>query len=336
MASFLGIDIAKNSLATHLVIDGSRKSKSFKNDQEGFSKLIEWLDAGHVADLRVCMEATSRYHRGVATALYEAGYTVHVANPWSVKQFARALFKRTKTDKSDAEVIAKYCEANINPHPWAPLPPEREELVQLVRHRDRLKKQRVALKNQLDIEDMQAVRASIQRELAFLNEEIKAAKDGVKAHIRAHPELKEHDANLRSIPGIGQETAPLILAELGNFERFDDQRQVAAYAGLTPQACESGSSLKGEPRLCRLGNMRLRTGLYVPAVVVFRMRKLFAPLVNRLLREGRRKMTIIVAIMRKLLCLAYGVLRSRKPYDPDFEARRRRPVAIAPQAEAVC
>jgi len=322
MPSFLGIDVAKKSLSTHLVIDGVGKPKSFTNNRAGFSKLICWLAKRDVTDLRVCMEATSTYHRGVATALYEAGYTVHVANPWSVKQFAKALLKRGKTDKIDAEVIARYSEANINQHPWAPLCQERQALVQLVRHRERLKKQSTALQNELDIEEHEAVRASLERQQVFVREEIDVTKRAIRAHLGAHRDLKEHDANLRSIPGIGEETSSLILAELGRFERFSDQRQVAAYAGLTPAARQSGSSVDGEARLCRLGNMRLRNGLYLPAVVVFRTRKLFGSLISRLLDEGRSKMTIIVAIMRKLLCLAYGVLRSGKPYDPEWEARR--------------
>lgn len=124
MTSILGIDVAKDSLAVHLVQGKATRAKSFLNCPDGHRKLCRWLQDQDVTKLHVCLEATNVYHLGVATALSLAGYTVYVANPWSVKQYARAIMKRSKTDPVDAKLLASYCRANDALHPWSPLPPE--------------------------------------------------------------------------------------------------------------------------------------------------------------------------------------------------------------------
>jgi transposase len=321
MASILGLDIAEKSMVSHLEVGDSTYSRSWKNTPAGTRSLCKWLGHQGVTELRACMEATSVYHLIVATALYEADHRVHVANPWAVKQFAKSLMKRTKTDKTDAEVITRYCEANRNLHEWKPLPPERAELTRLTRHRENLKVQRGTLKNRQGTEASHTVQASLARQLEFLSAEIVAVDQAIKAHLETHPYLAEANAHLQTIPGIGPVTSAVILSELGNYERFDDPRQVAAYAGLSPEAHQSGSSIQGREELSKLGNARLRNAMYLPAVVAFRMKILFPDLIKRLTDQCRPKMIIIGALMRKLLCLAYGVLRSNLPYDPEYATK---------------
>jgi transposase len=126
---------------------------------------------------------------------------------------------------------------------------------------------------------------------------------------------------LESIPGIGEATAALLLAELGEISHFQNARQVAAFAGLVPRIRESGSSVRGRARLSKAGSSRLRKSLYFPAITALRFNPLIKALGLRLSAQGKPKMLIIGAAMRKLLHLAYGVLKSKMPFNPNFVAQ---------------
>ena len=115
--------------------------------------------------------------------------------------------------------------------------------------------------------------------------------------------------------------ASVILAELGDFTRFDTARQVAAYAGLTPKDHQSGSSVHGQTTLYKLGNSRLRTALYMPAIIALRHPTVYPSFIARMRSQKRPGMTIAAALMRRILCLAYRILKSRKPYQPDYQPR---------------
>jgi len=180
----------------------------------------------------------------------------------------------------------------------------------------RLASQRTAISNQSRIRQQPAAKASLERQGAWYKAEIARVDKDINAHVRAHPELERDVALLDSIPGVGRPTAALIRAELGDGRRFDTPGEVSAYAGLTPESKQSGVSLRAPDKLCRIGNRALRTGIYMSAVVLFREKKLFGDFIRRMLAEGRPKKTILIALARKLLVLAWGVLRSGEPYDP--------------------
>jgi transposase len=137
-------------------------------------------------------------------------------------------------------------------------------------------------------------------------------------HFDQHPHLKQQRDLLISIPGIGEQTAALLLAEMGFLDTYDHARQLAAHAGLTPCEFSSGSSVKGKPRLSLVGNSRLRKALYLPAVCAMRHNPLLKAFAQRLLARGKLKMQVIGALMRKLLPLAYGILKSQQPFGPFY------------------
>ncbi|HVF11432.1 MAG TPA: transposase [Abditibacteriaceae bacterium] len=140
----------------------------------------------------------------------------------------------------------------------------------------------------------------------------------VKDHINGHPDLKGKSELLDSIPGIGEATAALLLAELGDMTQFSSARQVAAFAGLVPRIRESGTSVRGRARLSKIGSSRLRKSLYFPALAALRSNPFIKSLGLRLSAQGKSKMLIVGAAMRKLLHLAYGVLKSGQPFNPNF------------------
>jgi transposase len=163
-----------------------------------------------------------------------------------------------------------------------------------------------------------SVRESIEAHLAYLNHEIKRTEELIRKHIDSNPTLRQQSQLLDSIPGIAQTTAALLLSEITDIRQYRSARQVAAYAGLVPRERQSGSSVRGRTRLSKIGNARLRRALYFPAITALRCSPFFQQWAEGLLKRGKNKMSVICAVMRKLLHVAYGVLKSGKEFDPQW------------------
>lgn len=315
----LGIDIAKLKFDVCLIKpNGRAKHKVFANTRHGFEQLIRWLNSHQVTDLHTCLEATGTYGEALALFLFEAGLVVSLVNPAAVRAFANAGLSRTKTDKVDAELIARFCLAQ-QPMPWQPPAPELRELQVLVRRLESLVEMRVAEDNRLSAGiSTEAVRHSLEEHIAYLLEEIKQTEALIRQHINNHPDLKQQRDLLDSIPGIGETTAALLLAEIVNIKQYTSARQVAAYAGLVPRERRSGTSVRGRACLSKIGNARLRKALYFPAITALRCSDFFKTWAEPLRTRGKSKMTVIGAAMRKLIHLAYGVIKTGKPFDPNW------------------
>ena len=317
--SALGIDIAKLKFDVCLIKEnGKAKHKVFANTQHGFDQLVVWLGSHQVDNLHTCLEATGTYGEPLALFLFEAGFLVSLVNPAAVRAFANAGLSRTKTDKVDAELIARFCLAQ-QPKAWQPPAPELRELQALVRRLESLIEMRVAEENRFSSGVLtEAVRRSLEEHIAYLREQIKQTEKLIREHINRHPDLKEQSDLLDSIPGIGQATAALLLAEIINIKHYTSARQVAAYAGLVPRERRSGSSVRGRSCLSKIGNARLRKALYFPAITALRASEFFKAWANPLRERGKSKMSVIGAAMRKLIHLAYGVLKTGQPFDPNW------------------
>jgi transposase len=159
------------------------------------------------------------------------------------------------------------------------------------------------------------VRDSIERLINHLEEQLKRTEKLIQKHINNHPQLKADRDLLLSIPRLGEATIARLMSEI-NFHQYESARQVAAFAGLVPRLRESGKSVRGRARLSKTGTPRIRHSLYFPAMTALRCNPLIKEWAAGLSERGKCKMQIIGAVMRKLLHLAYGVLKSGKPYDP--------------------
>ena len=319
VAPVLGIDIAKLKFNVCLINPtGKLRHRLFPNTPPGFAQLTAWLAKQGVPQVHACLEATGTYGEPLALFLHEAGQTVSVINPAAVKAFAQSGLSRTKTDKVDAELIARFCQAQAPPA-WTPPPAEVRELQALVRRLESLIEMRVAEENRLSSGlTVEAVRQSVQGHLTYLNEQIKRTEELIRRHINNHPGLKRQSELLDSIPGIAETTAALLLSEITDIKQYRSARQVAAYAGLVPRERQSGSSLRGRARLSKIGNARLRKALYFPAITALRCSPFFQAWAEGLRKRGKSKMSVICAVMRKLVHLAYGVLKSGQPFDPEW------------------
>ena len=312
----LGVDIAKRKFDAALLINGKLKHKVFTNDKEGFSELIVWLKKYGVDHVHGCMEASGTYGEELAIFLHEAGHTVSIVNPVRIKGFARSELLRIKNDKVDAGVIARFC-GKMHPGPWKPLPVEVRRLQARARRVDALIVMRTQEFNRIGTTH-ETVLGSIKEHISFLDEEIAALKKEIADIIKKDPDLKVKADLLRSIPGVGEATIAAILSELSLFQRCDSVRKVVAFIGLAPSEFTSGSSVKGRPRICKTGQARMRKALYMPSLVSMQYNPVIISFCQRLTKKAKNGKVIGCAVMRKLVHIIFGVLKSGRPFDPNY------------------
>jgi len=312
----LGIDIAKASFDVRLLSETKNSSAQFKNNQEGFAALKQWLDRQGIDKLHACMEATNRYWEDLADYL-SVNHAVSVVNPMVIKGFAMSQLRRNKTDKLDALVIAEYC-LKMRPKLWiAPSQTERD-LKEQVRYRQTL--ENTIRKHQSRLRDARSksVRDSIQRTIEQLEKELKQLNKAIREAIKANSNTKQQVDLLTSIPGLAERSALRILTEIGDLRNYDSASAVSADAGLSPSMYQSGTSIKRNPKLSKLGKASLRASLYFPAITAMKFNPTIKAFAKRLKAKHKPSKVIIVAVMRKLLHIAYGVIKNNKLFDPDF------------------
>jgi transposase len=315
MKHILGIDVSKDKLDLALRLpDGKVRHKVVGNTPEGFAMLSAFLQKQGVTVLHACMEATGIYWEAVAEYLTDAGFTVSVVNPSQIKAFGNARLQRTKTDKVDAGLIADFCAVQA-PVPWQPPSPALRELRSLVARRQALDTMRTQEKNRLGVA-REGVRAGIAEHLDYLDQAIAEIDRMIREKIDNDPDLKQQRELLDSVPGLGDKTIPVLLAYYGGELRFTTAKEAAAFAGLDPRQHESGTSVRGKPRLSKVGHSALRKALYMPAMVTITKTAWGRAFRDRLKAAGKCPMVILGAMMRKLVHVAFGVLKSKKPFDP--------------------
>ncbi len=311
----LGIDIAKAKFdVCLLLLNGQLQRKVFPNTPTGFELLARWLAQHTTEPIHACLEATGTYGAALALYLHEHQHIVSLINPAAIKAFAASRLTRSKTDRVDASLIARFC-ATQDPSPWTPLSAEVQELQGLVRRLNTLVEMRTMERNRLSAgETLMAVRTSIEAHITYLQADIAQTERLIQQHIRQHTALHAQFLLLLSIPGIGAATAALLLAEI-NFAAFGTARQVAAFVGVVPRLRQSGSSVRGRSKLSKIGSARVRHALYFPAVTALRCSPAIQAWANGLRARGKCEMQIIGAVMRKLIHVAFGILKSGRPYD---------------------
>ena len=317
MLPTLGIDISKDRFHLELSVNDKLRHRKFANRKEGFVELCVWLAKHKAAQVHVCLEATGTYSEDLALYLHQQGHIVSVVNPAQIKAFGQSELLRNKDDRPDAGLIRRFCEKQ-RPAAWTPAPPHLRELRALTRHLENLHQTRQQQLNRLEAAKTKDVVKSLRKLVAYLDTEIERTEKKIQDHIDSHPDLKQQHDLLVSIPGIGKLTAAKLLAEIEDISQYKSARQVAAYAGLTPRNHRSGT-IRGKTRLSKTGNARLRKALFLPAMVAKQHNPIVRNFCQRLARNGKNKMEVIGAAMRKLIHIAFGVLKSGKTFDPNHE-----------------
>lgn len=312
----LGIDIAKDKFDVALLRHDKYKTKVFANSPKGFAALQQWLLAQDAAAVAACMEATGTYGEALALFLTDHGHRVSIVNPARIKAFAQTEGLRNKTDAIDAKAIARFALLH-QPPPWQPPSATVRELQALIRRLEALNDLRQQESNRLEVCHA-SVRDSVQAIIIALDAESADIKRRINDFIDRDPDLRNKRELLESIPGIGEATSAQLLTWLSEPEKFSSAKAAAAFAGLTPCVRESGSSVRVRASLSKRGDARLRKALYMPAVVAMRYNPLMKTFAKRLSERGKPTMVILGAIMRKLVHMAYAILKSGQA----FEANR--------------
>lgn len=323
MRYFLGIDVAKDKLDCLWLRDTESlkiKTKVFPNQPKGFSDLKAWLKKNvtdELSDIHVTLEPTGVYHEPLAYALHAMGVNVSVVNPAFVRDFAKGLGVRSKTDKKDSMMLARYG-AMTKPALWQPEPTEIRELKALLsrlsalqadlqRELNRLEKAQVSQASHAVIESIEVMVKGLRSEVARVEKQI-------NDHIDQNPDLKRDRELLRSIPGVADVVSREMLSLLRS-RHFRYAGQAAAFIGLVPRQWESGT-MKGRTTLTKNGSSRIRAMLYMAAVVAKQYNPDIKQQYERLVKAGKTKMQALGAAMRKLVQICYGVLKHQSEYRP--------------------
>jgi transposase len=323
MSAFVGIDIAKNSfdIATPLDNGKFRTKAKLANNPKGYQVLLDWLSTHSEPSAWVVMEATSVYHQGVADCLHAHGYRVCIVNPAILHQYGKDELRRVKTDKADAKLIARYAQdKHARLREWVPEPAPRRRLRALVRRLEDLQEIQQMESNRLDVAE-DKVKASIESVISHVKQQIDETRKAIKDNIDDDPDLRQKRDLIVTIDGLGDTTAALILAELGDPLDYKGPKSIVAFAGLDPRCASSGESV-GPTHISKTGSKRLRAGLYMPGMVGLKHNAVLRELKTRMRANGKAPKEIICAAMRKLLHLVYGVLKSGKPFDVDIALAR--------------
>lgn len=322
---FIGVDVSKKKLDTLWLRQTQPqkvKTRVFQNTRGQEKTVVQWLlkqTGAEPSKIHVVLEATSVYHENLAYALHEAGMKVYVANPARTRDFAKSEGFLSKTDKLDSLCLALYVkEKHERLHLWQPEAPEVRQLRALGARLEALEKDQQREENRLEKaqfnQSSERVIASIKDMIAALKAEIRKLKQDVDDHIDGHPQLRNDRALLGSIKGIGDVMSRELLS-LIHSRQFRSAKQCAAFVGLTPMHNESGDSRK-PAKIRKGGRSSIRGKLYMAAVTACTHNPDIRALRRRLEAKGKSGMAIVVAAMRKLVQIAYGVIKHQKEYIP--------------------
>lgn len=322
---FAGVDIAATSFAASwTTADASpQRALTFAQSPDGFRAFQERLGAVGIppSETLIVIEATGSYWVALAVNLHEAGFAVAVVNPAHIYNYARSLPRRAKTDALDAQLLAQFA-AERQPGPWSPPPLVYHELHQRLVARDGLLSMRQQARNQRHALDqwpvvIASVREHLDKVIAELDTRL-SELDSEIATVLSDGAWAESAKLLRSITGIGMVTTAWLLVATLNFQACASAEAAAAYVGLVPLARESGSSVRGRAQIGHGGQARLRTALYLASLTAARYNPLIKAHYERLRAAGKPKKVAHCAAARKLLHLAYAVVRNEQPFDPHY------------------
>jgi transposase len=312
----VGIDISKLKFDVVFVNQsGKHKHKMFSNDEKGFADFKQWLESSEALSAHFCMEATGRYGEALALFLSTNKMKVSVVNPTRIKSFARSEGVRVKTDKADAGVIARFCKYHC-PEIWLPPSAETQAIRDLYRCLQDLNDDKQRCLNRMeklgkDNESFKTWTKMVETH----DDQIKDVENKIKSLVDSNDDLHKKEDLLESIKGIGFKSAVALLSELPDVKLFKNAKEMAAFAGLTPSVRQSGSSLYSNGSLSKAGNVRLRKALFMPTLVAIRFNPIIKEFYKRLVKKGKKKMVALLAAMRKLLHIIFGVLKHEEPFN---------------------
>jgi len=324
------IDVAQNELVVCLgrMFDDWTPElfagKAFANNAKGMTSLLAWVTklSNKEISVRFVMEATGVYHEALAYFLDDEGLEVSIVLPNKISNYMRTLETKTITDKTSSEAIAMFgLERKLDR--WKKPKEIYRKLRQLTRERDQIVEERTMVKNQLHAEQAEAhpgnsTLARIKARIKMLDKQETEIKEEIATLIASDAEIKKTVALITSVSGVGVLTAAIVLSETNGFELIRNRRQLASYAGFDVKEKQSGTSVKGKPRISKKGNKYLRKAMHLPALAAIRYDERFKAVFARIVSKHGIKMKAAVAVQRKLLEMIYTIFKTGKKYDKDY------------------
>ena len=308
-AIFVGVDVAKSTL--DVAASDSRETQQFSNNDEGISQAVR-----HISGLQpagIILEATGNLEMPLAAALQASCLPVVIINPRQVRDFARATGALAKTDTIDARILALFG-LRIKPE-VRPLPDKQaREMTNLLTRRRQLVEMLVAERNRLSRADEDTL-PNIKNHIKWLEEALSGINTDLERRIRSSPSWHEKDNLYRSVPGIGKVVSSTLLIELPELGKLN-RRKIAALVGVAPLNRDSGT-MRGK-RTVWGGRARLRSALYMAALVATKRNPVIAAFYRRLLDAGKVKKAALVACMRKLLIMVNAMARTMTVWNPEM------------------
>ena len=304
---FLGIDVARDDLevAVYPTAEGWR----VPNTPAGHARLVQWAQAHQ--PVRLVLEATGGHERAVDAALDAAGLPVVVINPRQGRDFARSRNVQVKTDRVDAQLLARFA-AEVRP-PLRPRPSAASrDLQDLVSRRRQLLTDRVAEQQRRPLARPRA-QADIDAHVAWLSRRVARFDAQIAAALQADPALGARATWLQSIPGIGPTASATLLAELPELGRLS-RREIAALVGVAPFNRDSGT-WRGQRRIAG-GRAAVRAVLYMATVAATRANPVIRAFYQRLRAAGKPAKVALTACMRKLLVVCNALCQHQTMWDP--------------------
>jgi len=325
-----GIDVAQKELVVSLgrmYDDWSPEvytHKTFPNTEAGFIALIIWIKKQMEQDIaiRFVMEATGVYHESLAYFLTDRSFDVSIVLANKISNYIRTLEVKTITDKTASEAITLFgLERKLDS--WQQPKGLYKQLRQLTRERGQLVEERTVIKNQLHAEKSEAMPhkgtlARIRKRIDLLNKQEKEIIKEIEALIKEDREMKDLIIIICSLPGVGLLTAVTVMAETNGFDLIRNKRQLASYAGFDVKEKQSGTSVKGKPRISKKGNKYLRKAMHFPALTAIRHDERFKAVFARIVSKNSIKMKAAVAVQRKLLEMIYTLFKAGTVYDKEY------------------
>ncbi|MCR4623864.1 MAG: IS110 family transposase [Alphaproteobacteria bacterium] len=314
----LGMDVSKKDISLALLKDNRFFEKIIPNSLAGFKEILNFLQKHNALKAECFLESTGSYSEAVADFLFDNEFVVKVVNPFKIKSFARSRLSRIKTDKKDAQLIAEYGTISANDLNYQ----KPSTAVRSIRslYGTYLAQTKISsqCKNHIEHATNELNKNVWTETLCEFELRRKKIVNQIIDLINTDKKLKTQFENLQSIDGIAEISSIAILAEVQSVDKFVNARQLAAYCGLTPRICESGTSVHKKPRISKFGNSFLRNALYFPAIVAIQRCEQFHRYSQKLLSRGKAKKQIIVAVMKKILLAAFAILKYDCKFDPDL------------------
>ena len=291
----IGIDVSKAKLDVYFL--QTRQFIQIDNDNKGYNKLKKIILNSYNQTLRIIVEHTGAYQKGIVKILLNANLPVCVVNPCKVRNFAKAKGYNAKTDKIDARLLAEFgaiMKPDIN-QDYGDLV---DRLRELVRYKEGLTSMITQAKNKLEKKPQENISILLKEHIKYMTAQLKQVRQEIKSLITSDESLSQKRKELLEIKGVGEETVSTLLSEMPELGKLEKEK-ITSLVGLAPFNMDSGF-YKGKQKIQR-GRKQVRNALYMAALSAKRYNPILKTFYEKLRNRGKPYKVAMTAVMRKLI-----------------------------------